>query len=147
MNVSDITGMRSTLQRSSSSKHAPSAAPANSRLEVCPPSLRVAPDSSWQRLMFWLMAPAPSDAAPPTRRLPAVRADFSAVLAGVDSDEGDRLRQRIQASHSLRELWHLRSDVYRLVGLAFSQREAESRLAGLNRHFQTRAARSQFGIL
>ena len=40
--------------------------PSNLRVEVCPPSLRCAPDgNTWQRLMFWLMAPAPRHAAPP----------------------------------------------------------------------------------
>lgn len=116
-------------------------------MEVCPPSLRQAPESGWHRLMFWLLAPAPQDAAPPANRLPAVRADFMAALADIDSEDADTLRSRIRGTHSLRELWHLRAEIYRVVGVAHRQSEAETRVALLNHHFPTRAPRSQFGIL
>jgi hypothetical protein len=121
--------------------------PSSLRMEVCPPSLRHAPGTAWQRLMFWLLAPAPHDAAPPLDHLPAVRADFQAAIADIDGEEAGSLRQRIDVSCSLRELWHLRSAVYRLVGIAFSQSEAERRLAQLARHFPTRSPRSQFAPL
>ncbi len=117
------------------------------RLEVCPPSLRCAPGGGWQRLLFWLLAPAPHDAAPALDRMPAVRSDFLATLADIDSDAADALRARIRQAHSLRELWHARAEVFRVVGLAHSQTEAEQRLALLNRHFPTRAPRSQFAPL
>ena len=123
------------------------AAPSSLRTEVCPPSLRQAPDSGWQRMMFWLLAPSPQDAAPPPNRLPAVRMEFMATLADIDSDDADTLRRRIGATHSLRELWHLRAEVYRLVGVAHRQSEAETRVALLSRHFPARAPRSQFGVL
>lgn len=115
------------------------------RTDVCPPSLCHAPDSRWQRLLFWLLAPAPQDAAPPVRRLPGVRADFHAAVADltVVPDAGALVR-RIEDSHTLRELWHLRTEVYRLVALQHSQAEADARLAALNRHFPTRAPRSGF---
>ncbi len=122
--------------------------PGNStHLGVQPPSLRQAPESTWQRLLFWLLAPAPADVAPPMNRVPAIRVEFMRSVADVDSDEADSLRNRIALARSLRELWHLRTEVFRVVGLAHSQREAEGRLALLNRHFPTRAPRSQFGSL
>jgi len=121
--------------------------PSSLRVEVCPPSLRCAPGSSWQRLLFWLLAPAPHDAAPPLDALPAVRADFLATLADIAGTDAETLRCRVGQARSLRELWHLRSEVFRVVGVAFSQTEAESRLALLNRHFPTRAPRSQFATL
>ena len=80
-------------------------------------------------------------------RVPAIRVEFMRAVADVDSDAADSLRNRIALSRSLRELWHLRTEVFRVVGLAHSQREAEGRLALLNRHFPTRAPRSQFGSL
>lgn len=123
------------------------AAPTSLRMEVCPPSLRQAPDSGWQRMMFWLTAPSPQDAAPPPNRLPTVRMDFVATLADIDSDDADTLRGRIRGTHSLRELWHLRAEIYRVVGVAHQQSEAEARVSLLNRHFPTRAPRSQFGGL
>ncbi len=123
------------------------AATSSLRTEVCPPSLRQAPDSGWQRMMFWLLAPSPQDAAPPSNHLPAVRLEFMATLADIDSDDADTMRSRIRGTHSLRELWHLRAEIYRVVGVAHRQSEAETRVALLNRHFPTRAPRSQFGGL
>jgi hypothetical protein len=115
--------------------------------EIPPPSLRCAPASAWDRLLFWLMAPAPQDAAPPLNRLPGVRVEFLNALADVEGEDAETLRQRIGLSRSLRELWHARAEVFRLVGVAHSQSEADHRLARLNRHFPTRAPRSQFAPL
>lgn len=112
-------------------------------MEVCPPSLRQMPASPWRRVLFWLLAAAPGDAAPPVTGLQAVRQDFHASVADLTivPDAGD-LVGRIELARSLRELWHLRTDVYRMVALQFSQAEAEQRLAALNRHFPTRSPRS-----
>lgn len=118
--------------------------PSSLRVEVQPPSLRHAPDSAWHRVMFWLLAPNAPDAAPPLNRLSRVRDDFVVALADVDTDEGRDLADRIDKARSLRELWHLRSDVYRIVALRHSQHEADQRLADLNCHFPTRAPRSGF---
>jgi hypothetical protein len=117
------------------------------RAEVCPPSLRQAPDSLWLRARFWLLAPAPQDAAPPTNRLPAVRDEFVECLADITLAHTGDLLHAIQHARSLRELWHLRADVYRLVAVQHSQSEAESRMARLNQHFPTRAPRSGFAPL
>lgn len=115
--------------------------PSAFRVEVRPPSLRHAPASLGQRLLFWLLAPAPQEAAPPINRLPGVKSAFLACLSDVDSVPSDALREAITGSRSLRELWHPRAEVYNVVGRAHSQFEAESRLQGLNRHFPTRAPR------
>lgn len=117
------------------------------RVEVCPPSLRQAPLSFWQRLVFWIMAPSPQDAAPPLNRLPRVRNEFLRVLQDIEGQDADRLRWRVDQARSLRELWHLRADAFRVVGVQHSQTEAERRLAELNCHFPTRAPRSQFAPL
>jgi hypothetical protein len=122
-------------------------APSAFRTEVRPPSLCHAPASAWQRLMFWLMAPAPQHASPPLNRLPGVRDDFVRCLTDVASEDAFRLGERIAAARSLRELWHLRADVYRLVAVQHNQAEAETRLTRLNRHFPTRAPRSSFASL
>lgn len=134
-----------TLVRRWQARSSTLSAPLNSRIEVRPPSLRQAPmGSAWQRLMFWLMAPAPEDAAPPVNRLPAVRGDFLRCLLDVEKALALPVRQRIDMARSLRDLWHLRAEVYRLVALTHSQTEAEQRVASLNRHFPTRSPRSQF---
>lgn len=129
-------GRRSTLLSSSTL-----------RPECRPPSLCHAPDSAWQRFMFWLLAPAPQDASPPLNRLPGVRTEFLAALADVDNDDAEQLRLRIQNARSLRDLWHTRAELFRLLGVSHSEFEAEQRLMLLNRHFPTRAPRSQFASL
>lgn len=121
--------------------------PSSLRVEVIPPSLRCAPAGLWQQLLFWLLAPAPHEAAPPLHRLRGVRTDFLATLSDIDSLDADTLRRRIEQSVTLRELWHLRAEVFRIVGVARNQTEAEQRVALLNRHFPTRAPRSQFDAL
>lgn len=146
--MSDITIMKSLRLFASSRWSTRSTLPAlNSRVEVCPPSLRHAPAGPWQRVMFWLLAPAPHEAAPPLTRLPAVRDDFLVAIADIDGDDCDQLERQIRAARSLRELWHLRAAVYRVVAVAHSQSEAERRVADLNQHFPTRAPRSGFAPL
>jgi hypothetical protein len=147
--VSDITAM-SPLHFVSrwGRRPAPVSAPTTSlRAEVRPPSLCHRPDSPWQRLLFWLLAPAPRDAAPPLSRLPAVRREFLDTLSDIASVDASALGGRIDGSRSLRELWHLRTEVYRVVAVARSQAEAEHRLAALNRHFPMRAPRAAFALL
>jgi hypothetical protein len=123
--------------------------PSSLRVEVCPPSLRCEPavGSAWQRVLYWLMAPGPHAAAPSTQQLPQVRVEFMATLADIDTEDADRVRDRIDQTHSLRELWHLRAEVFRVVGVAINQTEAVQRVALLNRHFPTREPRSQYALL
>ncbi len=101
----------------------------------------------WQRLMFWLLAPSPRDTAPPPNRLAVVKREFAAALADVDNLAAEQLRWRVQQAHSLRDLWHLRSDLYHAISVTHSQAEAEARLILVNAHFPTRAPRSQFAPL
>jgi hypothetical protein len=149
--VSDITGMSSPSTRlpllSRWSQRSTLSDPGSLRVEVCPPSLCHAPDSGWQRFIGWLLAPAPAHVAPPLSRMPGVRADFLACLHDVPHSKAAALAQRIDTTRSLRELWHLRTELYRVVALAHSQTEAERRVARLNHHFPTRAPRSQFAPL
>ncbi len=145
--VPDITAMRSLRLSFPWSYRSTLSAPSAFRTEVRPPSLCHAPAAGWQRLMFWLLAPAPQQASPPLNRLPGVRDAFLRCLTDVPGDDARRLAERIGQARSLRELWHLRADLYRLVGLQHSQTEAEARLARLNRHFPTRAPRSAFAPL
>lgn len=116
--------------------------PSAFRVEVRPPSLRHAPASLGQRLLFWLLAPAPQDAAPPINRLPAVKQEFHACLADVRLGSAMALRGSIDGARSLRELWHLRAEMYNTIGRAHSEQEADRRLDRLNRHFPTRAPRT-----
>ena len=93
------------------------------------------------------MAPAPLAASPPLNRLPPVRQEFLAALKDVPLAQALRLSERIANARSLRELWHLRTEVFNVVAMQHSQREAELRLSGLNRHFPTRMPRTGFAPL
>lgn len=97
--------------------------------------------------MFWLLAPSPQDVSPSLSQLPKVRTEFLAALADIGGDDADRLRVRLHEARSLRELWHARSELYRVVGIAHSQAQAEQRMLLVNRHFPARAPRSQFAPL
>lgn len=93
------------------------------------------------------MAPGPLQASPSADRLPPVRSDFIDSLRDLDMPEAKGLSYRIDQARSLRELWHLRSELFSLVALSHSQHEAEKRLSHLNKHFPTRAPRSGFAPL
>ena len=127
---------------------APSSTLIQSRVEVCPPELfpsslswrgrvRRLGDRLLRRATPWLPAQAR-----PVNRLLLVRTEFLDALSDLDSPPVARLQDSIDRARSLRELWHLRSSVYGHVAMAFSQSEAERRLASLNRHFPMRAPRS-----
>jgi hypothetical protein len=75
------------------------------------------------------------------------RGEFLAMLADLQGGDALQLRERIQRARSLRELWHLRTDVFRVVAVQRDQAEAEDRLLWLSRYFPTRSPRSAFGGL
>jgi hypothetical protein len=75
------------------------------------------------------------------------RAEFLAMLADLHGADTLHLRERIQRACSLRELWHLRADVFRVVAVQHNQAVAEDRLLWLARFFPIRSPRSAFGGL
>ncbi|HPO21233.1 MAG TPA: hypothetical protein PLO07_18730, partial [Rubrivivax sp.] len=70
--------------------------------------------------------------------------DFLDSIGDLPIEATGALRTRIGQAHSLRDLWHLRAELYHVLALNRDQREAEQRLTQLNRHFPTRAPRSGF---
>lgn len=145
------------LAQGPSKAHPPANAPV--RLEICPPSpagQHGVMNDLLGRLIDWLgtcfqrRAHVPADSndfRPPagTPFLPEVRLEFAQAVADVPTRAADVLAHRIHNAHSLRELWHLRAEVFSAVSCHCDQAEARSRLARLNRHFPTRAPRSGFG--
>jgi hypothetical protein len=129
------------------------------RIEVCPPALlqgTVGLSPGWRG---WLQTGwnASAGGAPgqPQQvangsddpRLRRVRDEFLQSLQDIRTQQVGMLQGRIRIARSLRELWHLRPEVFKLVALHFSQAEAQCRLDRLNRHFPTRSPRSGFGLL
>lgn len=132
------------------------AAQAPARIESCPPAPFGHTPSLIDRLIDWLgegfdrgsrRETASNDSLPPPGITPlsAVRLEFADMLADIPTRAADLLTDRIQRARSLRELWHLRADVFNTVSCHCDQSEARSRLSRLNRHFPARAPRSGFG--
>jgi hypothetical protein len=116
------------------------------RTEVCPPSLLDSPEPALRRALRWLAArPMVEDAS--LRRLQTIREEFAIALEDLDSQHAKFLQHRIRHIRSLRELWHVRSEMFGLIARARSQEEAERRIMPLNRHFPTRSPKSGFAPL
>lgn len=122
------------------------------RLEVCPP--RSARSRGWLLVLRrWLHSGWPASGVatlsglPTAEMLERVRQEFIEALEDLPPFAADALLDRIHFARSLRELWHLRAEVFSLVSLHHDQAEADERLAWLNRHFPTRSPRSGFGPL
>lgn len=108
------------------------------RSQIRPPETWGQAAPVWESLRLWLSGKAPVDPLPVTRQ------DFLAALDGLGGRGAQDLRLRGEHAHSMRELWHLRAELYNLIARQLSQAEAEHRLAQVNRHFtaQTTASRT-----
>ena len=140
-----------------SSHRAQTLQPGPTRVEICPPA--PAPRTNFldrllDRLADWLgegyhrSLPADEeDSRPPAGITPLslVRLEFVGALDDIQSRQAADLGVRIRRARSLRELWHLRADVFNAISCHCDQNEARQRLARLNRHFPARAPRSSFG--
>lgn len=114
------------------------------RIDVPPPALWPKAGPGWLSITRWLRGLAAAPAAPdvPAKdRLSKARDDFAAALADVPGTASGDLQTRVRHARSLRELWHLRAELFSVVSRRYSQREAQRRLASLNRHFPTQAPR------
>jgi hypothetical protein len=114
------------------------------RLEVCPPALISAPEPAFKRCLRWLAPPQSGASEASAERLRAVREEFALALDDIHSQHAEFLQHRIRHIRSMRELWHLRPEIYGLIATRHTQDEAERRMAALNRHFPTRSPRSGF---
>lgn len=103
--------------------------------EVRPPALLSdRRESMWSSFLGWLRDDH-DDAPDRVRTIDTARADFQLAMADLCSADANGLRQRVSMARSLRELWHLRTELYGLVARHLSQVEAEQRLAQVNQHF------------
>lgn len=119
------------------------------RLEVNPPALWTDPEPAWRQIRRWVLQLRRSrsrddtaEITAPADRLGRARADFATALADVSGTASADLQTRVRHARSLRELWHLRTELYSLVARVHMQAEAERRLGRLNAHFPSRAPRT-----
>lgn len=126
----------SLLSRLLSNRRAsvPSTSLLASRMEVLPPAAWGQAEPVWQTL--WQRVRG-EDFGPDRAQaqLDAARQDFADSLGDIVTPESLDLRQRALHARSLRELWHLRAELYSLVACQRSQSEAQRRVEALNRHF------------
>jgi hypothetical protein len=118
------------------------APPTTLRIDVCPPDVCPPRDGLWRTTRRWVTR-ADARQAPGLRTpLERARAEFVGATDGFATLESDDLVRRAQHARSMRELWHLRSELYTLIARCASQHEADARLARVNQHFPTRTQRS-----
>ena len=117
-------------------------APMTTRMNVCPPDVCPRSESLWSATLRWLVGGNVEEVPALRTPLEKARGEFVAALDGLTDVDHNGLLKRAQHARSLRELWHLRSELYTLIARRVSQVEADVRLARVNQHFPTRAQRT-----
>lgn len=143
-------GRRTSAAGASSCAEAPAPewAPSSSfRKEVQPPALFSRSQPRWRqwaaRAWHWLWDDADLEDHPRVLQgLGQVKTEFLSVVWDLQSYTATRARESITQARSLRELWHLRADVFRVIAVHRGQAEAYRRLESLNRHFPVRITSS-----
>jgi hypothetical protein len=111
-------------------------------MNVCPPDVVPRGESLWSATLRWLVG-GNVEVVPALRTpLEKARSEFVGAMDGLLDDDPMDLLRRAQHARSLRELWHLRSELYTLIARRISQVEADARLGRVNLHFPTRAQRT-----
>lgn len=118
------------------------AAPTTLRMNVCPPDVCPARESLWTTTLRWLVGDDVESVPALRTPLERARAEFIGAIGSLADLDASCLRSRAGHARSLRELWHLRSELYTLIARRASQQEADRRLARVNVHFPTRAHRA-----
>lgn len=139
------------------------------RIEVCPPSLfgddepsprsrfggwwptlghlrgwlstgwmNTSAEASGDTVPGYQMADGPAEPAP----VQAARLAFVAALRDVHSPHANDLARRAMGAVSLRELWHLRNELFTLVSVQHCESVGHDRLGELNRFFPVRSQSS-----
>lgn len=116
------------------------------RAEVVPPSLFSRSRPLWAAwaVGFWYWLWDMDDSSPrtpaPTAGLRKIKVEFNSALWDMQSMRANQIRSMIEQARSLRELWHLRADVFRVVSVHRGQIEAQQRLDALDSHFPVRSS-------
>ena len=126
--------------------HRKPAAPTTTRLNVCPPDVVPPRPSLWSSALRWLGGDDALGVPGGRTPLDKARDEFIDAMTGLLEADHNHLCQRARHARSLRELWHLRSELYTLIARRVSQFEADVRLARVNAHFPTRAQRTTLPI-
>ncbi|HSI49017.1 MAG TPA: hypothetical protein VLA61_12165 [Ideonella sp.] len=144
--LTDETRMSPTRLLQRLLRRRPSATVPPSRIEIRPPALWGQAEPVWQSVWSWMrQSPVTGGARPSV--LDKARQDFCAALGDLHGEATHDLSRRASHARSLRELWHLRAELYSLIAFHLNQTEADRRLAQVNRHFPARAAGTATNVL
>lgn len=126
-----VTPLRGTLQ------------PLTLREQICPPELFIRSRPAWQRWLSRCWARlTPATGAPlpwrPMAGIHAAREAFFLAASDLRGEAAEDLRERIGRARSLRDLWHLRLDLFNLLSCASGQAAAEEQMQALNAWFPRR---------
>ena len=114
------------------------------RQETAPPALFRRSQPAWKQWVsgawrwLWDMDEPELEAVSVTP-LNRVRAEFRNAMWDLQSSRADAVRLEIEKARSLRELWHLRADVFKVVSVHRGQNEAQLRIDHLDDHFPVRS--------
>lgn len=115
------------------------------RTEVAPPSLFSRNRPAWKAWVMgfwcwlWDMDDSPLTPAPVTG-LRKIKSEFNTAMWDLQSMRANQVRGMVEQARSLRELWHLRADVFKVISVHRGQIEAQIRLDALDSHFPVRSS-------
>lgn len=115
------------------------------RSQVIPPSLFSRSRPLWKAwatgFWCWLWDMDELPRAPmATTGLRKVKSEFNSAMWDLQSVRANQVRTMVEQARSLRELWHLRADVFKVISVHRGQIEAQLRLDALDSHFPVRSS-------
>ncbi len=114
------------------------------RAGVAPPTLFFRSRPAWKNWLsnfwHWLWEMDDTQYYTPLTGLAKVKSEFCLAMWDLQSARANQVREMVDRARSLRELWHLRSDVFRVIAIHRGQIEAQQRLDGLDSHFPVRSS-------
>lgn len=118
------------------------------RAEAAPPTLFRRARPAWLTAFrgFWCWLWDMEEAQPSVSSaggLGKVKAEFHAAMWDLQSLQANEVRDHVEHARSLRELWHLRAQVFKVISVHRGQMEAQLRLDGLDAHFPVKSSRKQ----
>lgn len=142
--LSDDPQARHSESSAHSSRDADGPVSESRRQETSPPALFFRNQPAWRRWVsaawqwLWDLEDDPG-LEPALSPMNQVRVEFRNALWDLQSAHADHVRDQIEKARSLRELWHLRADVFKAVAMNRGQIEAQLRIDHLDDHFPVRS--------
>lgn len=108
----------------------------STRMEVCPPAYFLDAQPIW---LLWAQAQWQKWNGSRTKRgFLSAQTDVTEALRDLQSYEASCIRENVQSSHSLLDLWYLRPAVFQVIARHRGETEALTRMTLINRHFHVR---------